>query len=131
MKTVTQILRGLIFAAGMACASLATAEESPSPALVLPAGAEEPELLSLDDMEALAGGTGVDVVVITEQTLNAVNNGNTVSGDVVGSGQVNLGSNAFSGYNGVGNFVINTGHNNNLQASMNVSVVLAPPEPGS
>lgn len=80
----------------------------------------------MEDMDALAGGTGVDVTVITEGTLDAVNSGNTVSGDVVGSGQVDIGQAAFSGYSGLGNFVINTGHNNNLQSSMNVSVTLAP-----
>jgi hypothetical protein len=79
-------------------------------------------------MDALAGGTGVDIVMITDQTLTALNSGNTVIGETVGSGQVNLGSGAFSGYSGLGNFVINTGHNNNLQSSMSVSVVLAPPE---
>jgi hypothetical protein len=35
-----------------------------------------------------------------------------------------IGSNAFSGFDGVGNFVLNTGHNNNLQSSLNVSIVL-------
>ncbi|MBC7768719.1 MAG: hypothetical protein H7124_08020 [Phycisphaerales bacterium] len=82
-------------------------------------------------MDALAGGTGVDVTVITEGTLTAINTGNSVTGDVVESGQVNIGANAFSGYSGLGNFVINTGHNNNLQSNMSVSVVLAPPAPGS
>ena len=82
-------------------------------------------------MEALSGGTGVEVVIDTDQVLTATNTGNTVSGDVVSSGQVNIGANAFSGYDGIGNFVINTGHNNNLQSSMNVAVVLAPPDPGS
>ena len=86
-------------------------------------------MLSLEDLGELSGGTGVHVDVLTEQTLNAVNSGNSVTGDTVGSGQVNIGANAFAGYNGVGNFVINTGHNNNLQSSMNVTVVLAPPTP--
>jgi hypothetical protein len=88
------------------------------------------EVLSTEDMDALAGGTGVDIVMITDQTLTAVNTGNTVFGETVTSGEVNLGSGAFSGYSGLGNFVINTGHNNNLQSSMSVSVVLAPP-PGA
>jgi hypothetical protein len=69
-------------------------------------------------------------VSITDQTLDAVNSGNSVNGVTVGSGGVDIGSNAFSGYSGLGNFVINTGHNNNLQSSMSVSVVLAPP-PGA
>lgn len=124
MQTVTKFLRGAIFAGGLASASFASAQELPaSPP------ADTTEVLSMDDMDALSGGTGVEVIVITDQVLTANNNGNTVIGDTVGSGQVNLGSGAFSGYSGLGNFVINTGHNNNLQSSMNVSIVLAPPVP--
>jgi hypothetical protein len=123
MQTVTKFLKGALFAGGLASFSLASAEE-------LPASnpADMTEVLSTEDMDALAGGTGVDIVMITDQTLTAVNTGNTVIGETIGSGQVNLGSGAFSGYSGLGNFVINTGHNNNLQSSMSVSVVLAPPE---
>jgi hypothetical protein len=124
MKTVTTLLKGTILAGGLAFASVASAQEAPSSA-----SASDVEVLSLEDMDALAGGDGVDVVVITDQTLNAVNSGNTVTGDVVGSGQVTLGSGAFSGYSGLGNFVINTGHNNNLQSTMNVSIVLPPETP--
>lgn len=127
MQSVTRVLKGTFLAAGLASASFAYAEEIVSPASEQTADAGEPELLSMEDMDALAGGTGVDVSVITESTLTAINTGNTVSGDVVSSGQVNIGSAAFSGYSGMGNFVINTGHNNNLQSSMNLSVVLAPP----
>ena len=123
MKTVTQYCKGLPFAAAaLAFASAAFAQEAPS---ALPA-ADEAEVLSAEDMEALAGGTGIEVITLTEQTLNAVNAGNSVIGQTVTSGQVNVGANAFSGYSGIGNFVINSGHNNNLQSSMNVSVVLAP-----
>ena len=122
MKSVTTYWIGLPFAAALAFASAAFAQEAPSTLIA----ADEAEVLSAEDMEALAGGTGVDVTTITEQTLNAVNAGNSVNGDTVTSGQVNIGANAFSGYSGVGNFVINTGHNNNLQSSMNVSIVLAP-----
>jgi hypothetical protein len=124
MQTVTKFLKGAIFAGGLASASFASAQELPaSPS------ADTAEMLSMEDMDALSGGTGVEIVVITDQTLTANNNGNTVIGDTVGSGQVNLGAGAFSGYSGLGNFVINTGHNNNLQSSMSVSIVLAPPEP--
>jgi len=123
MKTMTTILKGAVFAGALAFANTAAADELPSAQSLPDEGMTE---LSLEDMDALAGGTGVDVVLITDQTLTATNTGNTVTGDVVGSGQVNLGSGAFSGYSGLGNFVINTGHNNNLQSSMSVSVVLAP-----
>lgn len=126
MKTISTLLKGAALAGGLAFATIASADELPS----APASPEDGmSALSLEDMDALAGGTGVDIVVITDQTLTSTNTGNTVTGDVVGSGQVTLGSGAFNGYSGLGNFVINTGHNNNLQSSMNVSVVLAP-QPG-
>jgi len=123
MKTMTTILKGAVLVGALAFANTAAADPLPSAQSLPDEGMTE---LSLEDMDALAGGTGVDVVLITDQTLTATNTGNTVTGDVVGSGQVNLGSGAFSGYSGLGNFVINTGHNNNLQSSMSVSVVLAP-----
>jgi len=130
MKSVTKA-RGILFAVMLASAGVASAQEATLEAAASPAPADETELLSLDDMEALSGGTGFEVVIDTDQVLTATNSGNTVIGDTVSSGQVNLGSGAFSGYDGIGNFVINTGHNNNLQSSMNVSVLLAPPVPGS
>lgn len=122
MKSVTKHWIGLPLAAALAFASAAYAQDAPS-AL---AATDGTEVLSTETMEALAGGTGVDVTTLTEQTLNAVNAGNSVTGNTISSGQVNIGAHAFSGYGGIGNFVINTGHNNNLQSSMNVSVVLAP-----
>jgi hypothetical protein len=121
MKTAMTILKGAILASGLAFAGIASAQEA-----AMPVSADDAEMLSLEDMAALSGGDGIEVAVITDQTLNAVNAGNQVIGDVVGSGQVTLGSGAFSGYSGLGNFVINTGHNNNLQSSMNVSIVLPP-----
>jgi len=129
MKSVTKA-RGILIAAMLASAGAASAQEAALTASASPAPADETELLSLEDMDALAGGTGIEVVIDTGQVLTATNTGNSVTGDTVSSGQVNLGSGAFSGYDGIGNFVINTGHNNNLQSSMNVSVVLTPPTPG-
>jgi len=123
MKTLTNILGGAVLACGLAYADFASAQQA--------AFSTEIEVLSLDDMQELSGGDGggVSVAVITEQTLNATNSGNSVIGDTVGSGQVTIGSGAFSGYSGLGNFVINTGHNNNLQSTMNVSVVVTPETP--
>jgi len=125
MKSVTQF-SGILVAAVLASPSMASAQDALDAADPA-AAAGETELLSTEDMAALAGGSGVEIVVDTDQVLTAVNTGNTVSGDVVDSGQVNIGSGAFAGYEGVGNFVINTGHNNNLQSSMNVTIVLTPP----
>lgn len=125
MKSVTPTIQGLIFAASLALAPAALADEaSPSAAPALQPADEE--VLSLEDLNDYAGGTGVEVIVDTDQVLTAVNSGNTVTGDTVNSGTLNIGSNAFSGFEGVGNFVMNTGHNNNLQSSMDVTVVMTP-----
>lgn len=130
MKSVTPTIEGLIFAASLAIAPAALAQDaSPSPAPALQSADEE--VLSLEDLNDYAGGTGVEVNVDTDQVLTAVNSGNTVTGETVNSGTLNIGSNAFSGFEGVGNFVMNTGHNNNLQSSMDVTVVMTPtPTPG-
>lgn len=124
MKTVTHTLKGIALAGGLAYASAVAAEEITAQA----APSSAADVLSAEDMDALSGGTGVEVVTITDQTLSAINQGNVIVGDRVGSGNASIGANAFSGYSGLGNFVINTGHNNNLQSSMSVSVVLTPPE---
>jgi hypothetical protein len=61
-------------------------------------------------------------VAVTNQNLSAVNSG-SVSADQLTTGNVTLQSNAFSGFSGVGNFVINTGNNNNLQGSLSVTII--------
>jgi len=81
--------------------------------------------LSLEELGELRGGETI-VIQHTTQTLTAMNSGNSVNGDTIGSGAVNLGSGAFNGYDGIGNFVINTGHNNNLQGSISVSIAMTP-----
>jgi hypothetical protein len=83
-------------------------------------------VLGLEDLEALAGEGLNDINVITGQTLTAITAGNTINAGTVGSGAITLGPNAFSGFDGIGNFVINSGHNNTLQSSLSVSIVLAP-----
>jgi hypothetical protein len=86
---------------------------------------EAGEALDPASLAELRGGETV-VIQSTNQSLNATNNGNSVTGDTVDSGSLTLGSNAFTGFNGIGNFVVNTGHNNNLQGSISVSIVTTP-----
>ncbi|MBN9319888.1 MAG: hypothetical protein J0I28_09410 [Caulobacterales bacterium] len=97
----------------------------PAP-LAIPAPFAAVDLAALDDMR---GGDGSNAIIVTEQTLKAVNTGNSVIGETVVSGDVTLGSGAFSGYNGIGNFAINTGNNNNLQSSVSVSIIVTPSMP--
>lgn len=124
MKAFSKTLWGAVLAGGLAYCGAASAQEVPTTPPVNPG-----EVLNTDDMQHLTVGTGVDIVTITQQTLTAVNNGNSVNGDTVSSGDIDIGTDAFSGYSGLANFVINTGHNNNLQASLNLTVVLGPADP--
>ena len=82
-------------------------------------------LLTPDELSDLRGGETI-VFQNTNQSLNATNTGNSVVGNTVGSGAVNLNSDAFRGFDGIGNFVINTGHNNNLQGSISVTIAMTP-----
>jgi len=82
--------------------------------------------LNPDELSDMRGGEATGVQ-FTSQNLNAVNTGNSVSaGETVDSGAVNLNAGAFNGYDGIGNFVINTGHNNNLMGSVSVNVLVTP-----
>lgn len=87
---------------------------------------EADQVLDLDQLSDLRGGEAAGIQ-LTTQNLNAINTGNSVSaGDTVSSGAMNLNAGAFDGYNGIGNFVINTGHNNNLMGSVSVNVMVTP-----
>jgi hypothetical protein len=85
------------------------------------------------DVGSLAdASTGQSSIVSwTDQNLAASNTGNsaTAGGDI-SSGAVSVGTDAFSGFDGIGNFVINTGHMNNLQGVLSVNLVMTPPTGG-
>ena len=82
--------------------------------------------LSLAELEEISGGLSIEANAATQQRLTANNSGNTINAETVQSGAVSFGAGAFDGFNGVGNFVINTGNNNNLQGSLSVTVVTLP-----
>lgn len=85
-----------------------------------------PNALSASDLSELSGGASPKGVAVTTQVLSASNSGNTINADSLITGDVTLQSGAFSGFNGVGNFVFNTGNNNNLQGTLSVTIVTAP-----
>ncbi len=78
-------------------------------------------LISNDDLALLRGG---QAIVLSNQTLTAIVNGNVLNGNYV-AGQISLTDNALSNFSGMGNFVINTGAQNNLQSAMNVTINFA------
>lgn len=75
-----------------------------------------------------ASGRGTTTIgaALTEQTLSAINTGNTIKADSVSSGAISLQDSALSGFAGIGNILMNTGHNNNLESNMSVTVIMTP-----
>jgi len=109
-----------------------------------PADPVAPKAATVDRVSAILGGStqmapqdlgatsaGSNTVLygaVTDQTLAATNTGNqlNVAGNLA-NGALTVQSNAFGGFNGVGNFIMNTGNQNNLQGSLNVTIIMAPP----
>jgi hypothetical protein len=89
-----------------------------------PAASAPGGLVAAEDLEAVRGGDGASVS-LTVQSLNAVNAG-TIEANEVSSGAITVGANAFGNFDGVGNFVMNTGHENNIQSTLSVTVTMAP-----
>lgn len=82
-----------------------------------------PEPLSVSDLARLSGGASPTGIAVTTQDLSASNSGNSVNASSIVTGNINVPASAFSGYNGVGNFVFNTGNNNNVQGSLSITIV--------
>ncbi len=79
-----------------------------------------PQPLSSSDLANLSGGSSI---ALTNQNLDAVNSGNQVNADTITTGDINVPKGAFDGFSGVGNFVFNTGNNNNLQGTLSVTIL--------
>lgn len=74
--------------------------------------------LSDDDLGEQRGG---DALVIGNQTLTAISTGSVLNGNYT-AGAVSISDNALSNFNGIGNVLINTGAQNNLQSGMNLII---------
>jgi hypothetical protein len=97
-----------------------------APGLVPPLG-ELPDLEEVavaDDALDHLSGKGDTTISITDQDLTAVSSGNTISAASVTSGAISLTDNALAGFGGVGNFLMNTGHNNSLQSNVSVTIIV-------
>ena len=107
-------------------ASAQSAEPPPPRPVAVPVASpdEAPRALADEELAGLNGRQGSgEVTVLTDQDISAVNRGNTVRGETIGSGQITMNSGAFEGFGGVGNFVVNSGHNNNLQGAITINIV--------
>ena len=87
---------------------------------------EKPVMSEAEMAQASAGQEVITVEALTRQQLTGATTGNTINAGVLTSGQVTFSPQALNGFNGIGNFVINTGANNTLQGAINFSVVTVP-----
>lgn len=127
------MMRQAIFAAALAAAVvggrpvLAAEADDATVGADRPKEAAAPQRRQLREAElsAFNGGQDAGVQVQATQTLTATASGNSIAGDLL-SGDVTFSDNALDNFSGVGNVVINTGANSNLQGSILVTVVGAP-----
>ncbi len=103
--------------AALAASGPLAADPAPAPTLAAPAP------MTADQLAEVSGGQSLVANALTTQTLSASVSGNQINAGTIQSGAVSFDKGAFSGFNGVGNFVINTGNNNILQGSLSVTVV--------
>lgn len=89
-------------------------------------GEAQGAVLTEEEMRQISGGQEVLVETVTSQTLTGSSSGNSITAQSYASGAVTFSAEALDGFNGIGNFVINTGANNTLQGAINVSVVTVP-----
>lgn len=103
---------------------------APAPVDAATAAVSGPRSLAVDELDALHGRQGASSVIIaSDQLLQATNSGNSVNANTVTTGGMRIDANAFSGFNGVGNFVMNSGNNNNLQGAITINIVTTGPNP--
>ncbi|MGH6985691.1 MAG: hypothetical protein ACRED9_02470 [Caulobacteraceae bacterium] len=117
------IIAGAALMAGAALAQPAPAPQSSPSLSTARADASLPQPLATSDLGSISAGQGTTYNTVTTQTLGATDTGNSIVAGTVTNGDVNVGAGAFSGFNGVGNFVVNTGNNNIVQGTLSVTVV--------
>lgn len=99
---------------------LAAAEGPPATDV---AGVPPPARLDAAGLDAQTAGADGGANIVSSQQVTATNSGNSVNADTVQSGDIAFSDSAFSGFNGIGNFVFNTGANNNVQGVVSVNIV--------
>jgi hypothetical protein len=96
---------------------------APPPAAMPETPASAP--MSLEELGEISA-EGAVTNIVTSQNLTATSSGNSITAGTVQNGDINFSGNALTGFSGVGNFVTNTGNNNNLQGSISVTITGAP-----
>jgi len=120
-------------AAGLALGPPAWAADRPASRMprvaamsAAPPAAPEPAAMSEDELDVVSAGAEPATLIVTTTRMTATNSGNSVTAGSVASGGIAFSDNALSGFSGIGNFVVNTGNNNNLQGSITVNIGSVP-----
>ena len=90
-----------------------------------------PQVMDQDALAKMSGGADVKInetTALSQQELTATSTSNTVVGNL-NTGQVTFAAGSLDNFAGIGNFVVNTGANNILQGSINVSIATGPAAP--
>jgi hypothetical protein len=87
----------------------------------MPAQNPKPRSQHMLSNEELIEQRGGEQLIVTNQTLTAITQGNVLNGGFV-AGDVTLSDSALSSFNGVGNILINTGAQVSLQTGMNLTI---------
>jgi hypothetical protein len=93
---------------------------------VLTQAATASPLLSREELSGIRAGEAPQFTVANSQNVSASSSSNVISAGSLVSGGVSFSQNAFSGFSGIGNIVVNTGNNNAIQGTLSVTVVGAP-----
>lgn len=93
-------------------------------ALIHPAMASK--AMSLEELSEIRAGEAPQFTVSNSQSVTASSTANVISAGSLISGGVSFSQNAFSGFSGIGNIVVNTGNNNAIQGTLSVTVVGQP-----
>ena len=128
MRTTAFMLAAIAIAAPTSLHAQAqeAPQQAPAPIAAADITATTPKTatpLALDELADLHGKQGVtNNNILSSQELTAISQGNTINANTVTAGQISIGPGAFDGFAGVGNFVINSGQNNNLQGALTVNI---------
>jgi len=116
-------LAGAVLASVLGTASGIEPREAPAPSAA-PAYSEP---LGDGRLAEIWGGAEPAPTPAAASVLSSTNTGNTIkAAGSVASGPIDFSGAALQNFAGIGNFVFNTGNNNNLEGSITVNVTMAP-----
>jgi hypothetical protein len=80
-------------------------------------------LMSAEDLKEESGAADTSIAGVDQQQIAQNANNIVKAGNDVNFGDVSIAQGAFTGFNGIGVFNVNTGANSNLQGSIGVAIV--------